>query len=194
MTEPKPPNYGYRCAAKPLDLRGWILGRKTMRRTILLLFGLIVAEGCIAAAPADGIYLCTDADGHKTYQNSSDGAACHRVDGLVATIPSSELPRGASPRPARASISPASFPRVDINTQRMRDTDRRHILEEELHAEEEHLARLRAEFNHGEPAPAADELIGSVRYRDRVQRLFEDIERSEGNVASLRRELTPVRY
>jgi len=164
-----------------------------MRRVTILVFGLTVAGGCVAAPP-DGIYVCIDSDGHKTYQNSSDGTACHRVDGIVATIPSSELPRGASPRPARASISPASFPRVDMNTQRLRDTDRRRILEEELRVEEEHLARLRGEFNHGQPAPSSDEVIGSVRYQDHVQRLFDDIERSEGNIASLRRELTPIRY
>jgi len=112
----------------------------------------------------------------------------------VASIPSTELPRGASPRPARSLISPASFPRVDVNTQRVRDSDRRHILEEEMRLEERHLARLREEFNQGQPLPVGDEVVGSVTYQDHVQRLYEDIERSEGNIASLRRELTPVRY
>lgn len=164
-----------------------------MRRAGFLLLCL-VATGSGAVGPTDGIYLCIDADGHKTYQNSADGTACHRIDGIVATIPSSELPRGQAPRPARAMISPASFPRVDMNTQRVRDADRRHILEEELRAEEQHLAQLRSEFNQGQPVPAADEVFGSVHYQDHVQRLFDDIERSEANIASLRRELTPVRY
>jgi len=164
-----------------------------MRRAIFLLLGLMVTAAR-AAAPSDGIYVCVDADGHKTYQNSPEGTGCHRVDGIVASIPSTELPRGASPRPARSLISPASFPRVDVNTQRVRDSDRRHILEAELRTEERHLARLREEFNQGQPMPAGDEVVGSVGYQDHVQRLFEDIERSEGNIASLRRELTPVRY
>lgn len=164
-----------------------------MRRAIFFLLGLVAAGTCAAAAP-DGIFVCVDADGHKTYQNSTDGTGCHRVDGIVASIPSTELPRGASPRPARSLISPASFPRVDINTQRVRDSDRRHILEEELRLEERHLARLREEFNQGQPLPVGEEVVGSVTYQDHVQRLYEDIERSEGNIASLRRELTPVRY
>jgi len=165
-----------------------------MRHGALLFSGWILAGGC-AAAQTDGIFVCVDADGHKTYQNSAEGNACHRIDGIVATIPASELPRGQSPRPtARAGISAASFPRVDVNTQRLRDTDRRRILEEELRTEEERLARLRAEFNHGQPQPASDEAIGTGRYHDHVQRLFEDIERSEGNIASLRRELTHIRY
>ena len=164
-----------------------------MLRTLTFLTGLLVVVGCAAAQP-DGIYVCVDADGHKTFQNSAEGAGCHRVEGIVASIPSSELPRGTSPRPARASISPASFPRVDMNTQRLRDSDRRHILEQELRSEEEHLARLRAEFNRGQPEPVGDEVIDIGRYHDHVQRLFEDMERSEANIASLRRELTPVRY
>jgi hypothetical protein len=165
-----------------------------MRHALFLLVYLVLAGTC-AAAPADSIFVCVDEDGHKTYQNSSDGNACRRVDGIVATIPATELPRGAAARStARPSISPASFPRVDASTQRQRDGDRRRILEEELRSEEERLAHLRSEFNHGQPQPASDESLGTGRYREHVQRLFEDIERSEGNIASLRRELTPFRY
>lgn len=165
-------------------------------RSGLFLLAFLAFSGVRAAAPPDGIFVCADADGHKTYQNSSDGGDCHRVDGIVATIPSSELPRNRSQHPTatRVGISPASFPRVDVNTQRVRDSDRRRILEEELRTEEDHLARLRSEFNHGQPQPTGDEIVGSNSYRDHVQRLFEDIERSEGNIASLRRELTPARF
>lgn len=149
----------------------------------------------VKAAPMDSIYLCVDADGHKTYQNSAEGSTCHRIDGVVATIPSSDLSRGnARPVPTRPMITPASFPRVDVNTQRTRDSDRRRILEDEMRLEQEHLAKLQAEFNQGHPQPVGDEVIGSSRYHDHVQRLFDDIARTEGNIASLRRELTPARY
>jgi hypothetical protein len=161
----------------------------------LFLFANLVLAGACAAAQQDSVFLCVDEEGRKTYQNSSDGSACHRVDGLIATIPATELPRGGSGRSAsHSSISPTSFPRIDASTQRMRDGDRRRILEEELRSEEERLAHLRTEFNQGQPQPASDESFGTGRYRDHVQRLFEDIERSEGNIASLRRELTPFRY
>ena len=168
-----------------------------MRRVLGFVFFLLSAllgARLALAAPMDSIFVCVDADGHKTYQNSSEGSSCRRVDGVVATIPASDLGRGRSrPVVARAEISPASFPRVDVNTQRTRDSDRRRILEEELRIEQERLARLRTEFNQGNPLAAGDE-VGSSRYHERVQRLFDDIERSEGNIASLRRELTPTRY
>jgi hypothetical protein len=168
-----------------------------MPRTSLFLplAGLFLA-GSVWAAPLDSIYLCVDSDGHKSYQNSSEGPGCHRVDGLVATIPAADIGRSRSVRPtvARSGISPASFPRVDASTQRARDSDRRRILQDELRLEQDRLARLRSEFNQGRPKPEADEVVGSDRYQEHVQRLFDDIERSEGNIASLNRELLPVRY
>jgi hypothetical protein len=146
------------------------------------------------AAPMDSIYLCVDGDGHKSYQSSAEGASCRRVDGVIESIPASDLGRRAHPTPTRPLITPASFPRVDVNTQRTRDSDRRHILQDELRIEQDHLARLRSEFNQGRPEPAVGELVGSSRYIEHVQRLYDDIERSEGNIASLQRELTPARY
>ncbi len=199
MAPANPPIHGFPAAASRVKSGGHgshvrDASRKLIRHAVFLLGNLVLAGAC-AAAPSDSIFVCVDEDGHKTYQNSADGNACRRVDGVIATIPSTDLPRGSIPRPgARASISPASFPRVDASTQRLRDGDRRRILEDELRSEEERLAHLRAEFNHGQPQPASDESLGTGRYREHVQRLFEDIERSEGNIASLRRELTPFRY
>jgi chromosome segregation ATPase len=92
----------------------------------------------------------------------------------------------------RASVSPASFPRVDRDTQRTRDSDRRRILEDELKAEEDRLARLRAEFNNGEPERRGDERNFAL-YQERIQRLREDIARVETNVGALRREIALLR-
>jgi hypothetical protein len=186
---------GFRKRSGQVDLRENGSDRETMRRRFLLLMGLAFSGSAIAAQ-SDAIFVCTDADGHKTYQNSADGPSCRRIDGIVATIPASDLPHNRAPRPivARTGLSPASFPRVDVDTQRVRDSDRRRILEEELRSEQERLARLQAEFNHGQPRPAGDEVVGGGLYHDHVRRLFEDIERSQGNIASLRRELTPIRY
>jgi hypothetical protein len=91
-------------------------------------------------------------------------------------------------------VSPANFPRVDRDVQRLRDVDRRRILEDELRVEQDRLVRLRQDFNNGTPRLQPDETVASAGYRERVQRLMEDIQRSEGSIASLKRELTPARY
>ena len=78
---------------------------------------------------------------------------------------------------------------VDGDTQRTRDSDRRRILEDELRGEEERLAKLKSEFNNGEPERRGDERNFAL-YKERVQRLQEDIARTENNVRALAREMS----
>ena len=160
---------------------------KRMVSTVLLSFG--VSAPWAAFAQSSDIYLCVDEQGNKSYQNVGNGKGCKRVD--VGPVLSMPAPRRGAMQPAveeRASVSPASFPRVDRDTQRTRDSDRRRILEDELKAEEDRLARLRTEFNNGEPERRGDERNFAL-YQERIQRLREDIARVETNVGALRREL-----
>jgi len=85
-------------------------------------------------------------------------------------------------------ISPASFPRVDSQTQRARDGDRRRILEDELGAEEAKLQALRNEYRNGAPERLASER-GHAGYQERVAKMQAELQRTENNVASLKREL-----
>jgi hypothetical protein len=113
----------------------------------------------------------------------------------LSTIPAPKMP-AQSAQPARAPAASAgtsgSFPRVDASSQKTRDSDRRAILGDELRSEEARLVELRAEYNNGEP-----ERLGSERnyqrYLDRVQRLKDDITRTEASIGSLRRELGAIR-
>jgi len=163
---------------------------------------LAILMSAIAAVPAaaqqpDAIWVCVDDKGHKTFQNLGTGRGCRRIDGLIATIPgtsTSAAPAASNLGPDSRGVSPANFPRVDRDTQRVRDSDRRRILEEELRGEQDRLARLKGDFNNGSPRPLSEEAVGSPVYRERVQHLLEDIERSEGYIASLKRELTPQHY
>ncbi len=162
----------------------------------LMLAGL--AARPLAAQQSDAIWVCVDEKGHKTFQNLGTGRGCRRIDGLIATIPGTSAAAPSS-APAGAGmesrgVSPANFPRVDRDTQRARDSDRRRILEDELRAEQDRLTRLRGDFNNGNPRPLGEETASSPGYREHVQRLLEDIQRSEGYIASLKRELTPQHY
>jgi Domain of unknown function (DUF4124) len=161
----------------------------------LPLFWLLAAA--FPAAAQDAIWACEDDQGHKVFQNVGNGRGCRRIDGLIATVPGT-APAPQQPRPSAGQgvngVSPANFPRVDRDVQRLRDVDRRRILEDELRVEQDRLVRLRLDFNNGSPRPLPDEAVASPTYRERVQRLMEDIQRSEGSIASLKRELTPARY
>lgn len=167
------------------------LGR--LLRAACALPALAAGTAALAQQP-DAIWQCVDDQGHKTFQNVGSGRGCHRIDGLIATIPGT-TPSVAAPAPAESrGVSPASFPRVDRDTQKVRDNDRKRILEDELRVEQDRLAHLKGDFNNGSPRPLADEAVGSPPYRERMQRMLQDIERSEGYIASLKRELAPQHY
>jgi hypothetical protein len=158
---------------------------------------LLTAALPAAAQQSDSIWACVDEQGHKVFQNVGNGRGCRRIDGLIATVPgTSPASPQASPGAGAAGrgVSPANFPRVDRDVQRLRDADRHRILEDELRVEQDRLARLREDFNNGAPRLVGEETAASATYRERVQRLLEDIQRSEGSIASLRRELTPPRF
>jgi hypothetical protein len=142
-------------------------------------------------AQSSDIFVCVDEQGNKSYQNVGNAKGCKRMDvGPVLSMPAPRVPtRSAAPAvDDRVAVSPASYPRIDRETQRSRDSDRRRILEDELKAEEDRLERLRAEFNNGEPERRGDERNYAL-YQERVQRLREEIARGESNVGALRREM-----
>jgi hypothetical protein len=140
------------------------------------------------------IFLCVDDEGRKTFTNTGNTKGCRRQDvGPVTTVPAPRLPpRNVVANGTEQRATPANYPRVDGETQRSRDGDRRKILEDELRAEEERVGRLRTEFNNGEPERQGDER-NYARYQERVQRLQEDIQRSENNIVALRREIASLR-
>jgi hypothetical protein len=153
---------------------------------------LLLAAPAAALASSD-IFVCQDAQGRKTYQNTGGGRGCTRLDVQPAlTVPAPRQPAArasAEPRPVVTGAgSPANFPRVDSQTQRSRDGDRRRILEDELGAEEAKLQTLRGQYNNGAPERLPDER-NDGRYQERVARLQADLQRTENNVASLKREL-----
>lgn len=148
--------------------------------------GLIGAPA--AALASSDIFVCQDAQGRKTYQNTGGGRGCARLDVQPAlTVPAPRQPAARAVTDARP-ISPANFPRVDSQTQRARDGDRRRILEDELDAEEMRLKSLLVEYSNGSPERQPGER-NDARYQERVARLRADLQRTENNISSLKREL-----
>ena len=162
----------------------------------------VVATGFMwsVALPATAlaeIFECVGENGEKVFTNTGNVKKCKRMDVQpILTVPASRVPPtrpGVQPAiEQRASVSPANCPRVDGDTQRTRDSDRRRILEDELRGEEERLAKLKAEYNNGEPERRGDERNFAL-YKERVQRLQEDIARTENNVRALAREMSLLR-
>ena len=139
------------------------------------------------------IFLCVDDEGRKTFTNTGNTKGCKRQDvGPVMTVPAPRVPaRSVASNNLEQHATPANYPRVEADTQRSRDGERRRILEDELRAEEERVGRLREEFNNGEPERQGSER-NYQRYADRVAEMKSAIARKEEDIAAIKRELAKL--
>ncbi|WP_162888749.1 DUF4124 domain-containing protein [Dechloromonas sp. HYN0024] len=136
------------------------------------------------SASAQSIYKCVDASGSTTYSSTRLEKNCK----VISSSPEGSAP---APAPARARApgaaanpTQAGFPRVQEDTQKARDGDRRHILEQELAGEQRNLEQARKELADQEVARTpSDRLSG---YRERVGQ-------HERNIQAIQKELAVSR-
>lgn len=148
---------------------------------------LALPLGMCAFAQADTLYKCRDSSGAVLYTNQKGSARKCSVlstDQPITTIP--------APRQAARNTTPGDFPRVDGETQRGRDGDRRRILEQELAAEQVNLDKARKSMAEGEATRLNDEK-SYQKYLDRVQGLKDGVALHERNVEALKRELANLK-
>jgi hypothetical protein len=157
-----------------------------MKQQLSALLMLLAVTGYAHAQ--NEVWLCVDDHGKKEYKNTGATKGCKRVDLPSLTMVPAPPKRPAVQTAAKSSSSPAEFPKVDSNTQKTRDNDRKQILLDEMKTEEQKLANLKKDFNNGEPERRGDER-NYVKYQDRVASTQEDIGRAEKNIEALKREL-----
>lgn len=144
-----------------------------------------------APLAAAEIWECTDANGNKRFTNiEAEAKGCK----LLKMPPLTTVPtvKPQPPKPKTATPAPANFPRVDADTQRERDADRRKILERELANEEKLLAEARKELQAQESVRLGSER-NYQRVLDRLEPYKKKVRLHEDNVTNLRRELATVR-
>ena len=150
--------------------------------------GRAIALLALLAAPLafgqETVWRCVE-KGRSQYTNikkETTGRDCTVVSREVSVVHSAPA---AQPRPA---VRPANFPRVDPETQRLRDDTRRMILENELSAETKSLAAAREKLAEQESVRNGNER-NYQKVLDRLQPYQETVERHERNVMALQQEL-----
>lgn len=158
-----------------------------MKQQLTWLLLLVAAAGHVHAQSE--VYLCVDENGKKEYKNTGATKGCKKIDlpGLTM-IPAPPKRAAVQTAAAKPASSPSDFPKVDSDTQKTRDNDRRQILLDEMKGEEQKLANLKKEFNNGEPERRGDER-NFAKYQERVAGMKDDIGRTEKNIEALKREL-----
>lgn len=164
-----------------------------MKHTLTALL-LTVVAGANAWAQNE-VFLCVDENGKKEYKNTGATKGCRKIDlpGITMIPAPSSVAKKPVVQNAAAKPSPApGFPKVDGETQRTRDNDRRQILVDEMRSEEQKLASLTKEYANGEPERRGDER-NYAKYQERVAGMKEDIARTEKNIEALRREIANLK-
>jgi septal ring factor EnvC (AmiA/AmiB activator) len=151
-------------------------------RLLLCLIPLLAAS--VAAAET---CKYVDQEGRITYSNAPIKGArklsCFQPPQAPASAP--------TPTPGEPSAR-AQQPRVDNNTQRSRDDERRRILESELAAEQEQLAQAQAALAEQESIRQGDER-NYARVQERLKPFQDTVAQHEKNVASIKQELSNLR-
>jgi len=145
------------------------------------------------AAYAD-IFKCVDDYGRTTYTNAKSEKGCKA---LPNDLPVSSVPSSVPAK--RAIATPGSFPRVDGDTQRARDSDRRTILEQELATEQRSLNEAKKDLSQAEADPETFRTksggIGRnvAAYDAKVKPLQDKVGLHERNIEALKKEISNLR-
>ena len=149
----------------------------------------LIALTLVAVPAAADIWECIDESGNKRFTNiKSEAKGCKLLN---VSPPNTVSPPAGKPQ-AKAAPRPADFPKVDGETQKGRDNERRRILEQELGNEQRLLDQARKEL-----AEQESQRLGSERNYQRVLERLEPYKKKvklhEDNVANLRRELAATK-
>jgi hypothetical protein len=147
--------------------------------------GQASAQGVVYRCPGPPV-LYTDAMSAKEAADKG----CRSIEGTPISVIAPIRPR------APATTSPGSGGqsadlKVDSKDQRVRDDDRRRILEQELRDAEGKLAKIQQEYNNGQPERRGDER-NFQKYLDRTTELKSSVSRQEADVQAIKRELAKL--
>lgn len=153
---------------------------------IIVRTAALAAIGCATVAHAQTeVWQCTDEYGRVEYKNTGETKGCKKLN----VEPTMSVPHFSPP--ATANKGPNNFPKVDSETQKSRDDDRRRILNDELKNQEAKMADLQKAYNNGEPDRLGSEK-NYQRYLDRVQQMKDDIDRTQSDIDSIKAELAKL--
>jgi hypothetical protein len=147
-----------------------------------------------AVAGAD-IYECMEASGNKLFTSDPKEAkakGCKAMNLGPANTVSGTKPQPKSATSSTATPTPKDFPRVDKDTQKQRDSDRRKLLEQELANEEKLLAQAKKELAEQEAQRLGSE-FNYQRVLNRLEPFKKKAALHENNVTNLKRELAGTR-
>jgi hypothetical protein len=136
------------------------------------------------------IYECMESSGSKLFTSDPKEAKAKGCKAMNLGAPNT-ISTGKPPAKTGAP-TPKDFPKVDKDTQKQRDNDRRRLLEQELASEEKLLAQAKKELAEQESIRLGSE-VNYQRVLNRLEPFKKKVALHENNVANLKRELAGTR-
>ncbi len=161
-----------------------------LRALIPLVLGAALATpGAPATAQVTEIYKCLDPTGRPLYtsdKKDTEGKKCELVSREINVVPAQRIPvPRATPR---ENVRREGFPKESPAAQASAKERQREILEKELAAEQELLAKARQALAEQESIRSGDER-NYARVQERLQAYKDTVDLHQKNVEALRREL-----
>jgi hypothetical protein len=153
----------------------------------------LALAGLLMLSPAvrGEIYECIEPNGNKLF--TSDPKEAKAKGCKPMNLPPPNTVSGPAKPPGKSTTpSPQDFPKVDKDTQKQRDSDRRKLLEQELASEEKLLAQAKKELAEQESIRLGSE-FNYQRVLNRLEPYKKKVALHENNVANLKRELAGTR-
>lgn len=165
------------------------VGRSWLAMMLAAMMGMAAgqasAQGIVYRCPGPPV-LYTDAMSAKEAADKG----CRSIEGTPISVIAPSKPR-APATTAPASGGQSADLKVDAKDQRVRDDDRRRILEQELRDAEGRLNKIQQEYNNGQPERRGDER-NYQKYIDRTAELKAAVSRQEADVQAIKRELAKL--
>jgi hypothetical protein len=148
------------------------------------------------------IYKHVDAEGRVTYSNVKlKGAKKLDLEPADTNFggDNSAVSRAATRAPQSKTATPASFPKVDAGTQNQRDNKRKEILQAELEAEKQALAKAKEAYIEGESKPEVYQKKNAngttstfrnvAKFQEKMSGLQADVDAHQRNIELLTKEI-----
>ncbi|WP_047539948.1 DUF4124 domain-containing protein [Methylotenera versatilis] len=147
------------------------------------------------------IYKHVDSEGRVTYSNVKlKGAKKLDLEPADTNFGSggSEANRSTNRAPQAKTATPANFPKVDAGTQNQRDGKRKDILQAELEAEKQALAKAKEAYAEGESKPEVYKAANGKTFRnvakfeEKMKALKDDVDVHQRNIELLTKEINAI--
>lgn len=162
-----------------------------------IILSMLIAHNLVQAE----IYKHVDSEGRVTYSNVKlKGAKKLELEPADTNFggDNSESSRVKNRAPQAKTATPANFPKVDAGTQNQRDGKRKDILQAELEAEKQALAKSKEAYAEGESKPEVYKGANGKTFRnvakfdEKMKALQADVDVHQRNIELLTKEINAI--